>query len=827
MSIELEKIEKILPFVSKPGRYIGGELNQIKKARKDVDVTVVLSYPDIYEVGMSNSAIQILYSVVNNVDGYICERVFAPWLDFEKELRNKNLPLFSIESYTPLDEFDILGFSIGYEMLYTNMLNIMDLGKIPLFSKDRDSKHPLVIAGGPGIYNPEPIADFIDVFVYGDGENAILEFLAIYKETQKLERYEQLKKLNSLNYCYIPSLHEKERKGDFVFTKVPRKVKRKIEPDLDKLPYPDKPIVPIIKTVQDRITIETTRGCTTGCRFCQAGFIYRPVRERSINSIDRIAGTSISTTGYDEVSLAALSISDYSELYRLVRQLTEKYSEGNVSISLPSLRVNSTSFEVLKMIQKVRKSSLTFAIESPDEDVRKRINKMVDDEQLLSLIDSVSGVGWRLIKLYFMIGLPMATKEGIKIENFIKKLMDRFPKLNINVNVSLFVPKPHTPFERVKQMDLKEAEDIISYLRSRFQCSKVRIKYQNPKMSKIEAILSRGDRNVGSLIYSVFKAGERFSSWDEVFNYDLWVDNAKSIKLDVDKYLGEFNTDNELPWDIIDVGVSKKFLRQEFEKAKGMITTENCIYGRCPGCGVCDRDIKNTLEVYRFIEGDADQNKESKSNNGFNRYRNGLNINKNNTIKILCRFKKSGLYKYFSHLDLINLFIKVGRRAKLPFSYTEGFNPKPRIVIPFPLPLGVESEYELMEIKLDNSMSPEKITNRLNKILPEDLSILDAKILHENKSIASKSYCHDYFICSDDAILILANLNRDMIKKADLKNNSVLVGFDYVENGIIIRLFGNLSLKKVFNIDKSPEMLSKAKRTKIWEVIDQKIHPFI
>ena len=826
MSIDLTSINEILPFVSKPGRYVGGELNIVKKDKANVSLNIVMSYPDIYEVGMSNTAIQILYKVINDVPEYRCERVFAPWVDFEKKLRENNLPLYSLESYTPLFDFDILGFSIGYEMLYTNMLNIIDLGKIPVYSKNRNQKHPLVIAGGPGIFNPEPIADFIDVFIYGDGENAILEFMDIYKMVKLWDRYKQLKEFEKLDYCYIPAQYEKFKKGKYYYTKVRKRIKRKIEPDINKLPYPEKPIVPIIKTIQDRITVETTRGCTTGCRFCQAGFIYRPVRERSVRIIDKIVDSSIKFTGYDEISLAALSISDYTELYSLVHVLTDKYSDRNISISLPSLRINSTNIEILKMIQKVRKSGLTFAVESPDVNVRKRINKAINDDQLTSIIGTISQLGWKLIKLYFMIGLPMSSEEEIKIETFIKRLMSSFPKINVNVNVSLFVPKPHTPFERVNQMGIHDAEQILSYLRDSFRHSRVRIRYQNPKMSKIEAIISRGDREVSNLIYNVFMMGERFSSWDEIFDYDLWVRSASIVNLDINKYIDEIDSNIELPWDFIDTGVSKKFLQEEYEKAKNMITTENCIYENCPGCGVCRKEIRNVLAGDRNIgSGVYKKYDYIKINSKVNNLVIAHNTIKK--IKILCKFKKTGIYKYFSHLDLINLFSKAGRRANLPFSYTEGFNPKPKIVVSFPLPLGVESEYELMELKLDRDIDPDIVVDNLNSILPKDLMILKAKLSNDKKSIASKSYCHDYFISSKDIILLLANLNRDIIKKVDLNSDSVLFGFDYVNDGIAIRLYGNMSLKKIFNIDKIPEMLSKTKRVKIWEVNNQKIYPFI
>ncbi len=818
MKISFKNLDKILPFVGKPGRYVGGEINVVEKDIRDVSLRMVISYPDIYEVGMSNTAIQILYNVINKIDRYYCERVFAPWKDLEYYLRKDNIPLFSLETYTPLVDFDIVGFSIGYELLYTNLLNIIDLGKIPVFSKKRDEEDPIIIAGGPGIYNPEPIADFIDVFIFGDGERALVEFLRKYEEVKELSRIERLKVLDKFDFTYIPILYETERIGNFLYTKINKKVKRRIEPDIENLPIPQKPIVPIIKTVQDRVTVEVTRGCTTGCRFCQAGFIYRPVRERSIERIKEAVIESLKNTGYDEVSLSSLSISDYTDLFRLVYELNAELIDNNVSISLPSLKVNSTNVKILEMIQRVRKSGLTFAIESPDEEVRKKINKAVDDNQLISIIKEVSSLGWRLIKLYFMIGLPFSEREGEKIEEFIKMLLEVEKRLNINVNVSLFVPKPHTPFERVRQLNLEEAKSTLNYLRSVFRKGRVKIKYQNPEMSMIECVMSRGDRTVSSLIYEVFKSGERFSSWDEIFNFNLWIERADTLGINLNNYTEEFNKYVKLPWDFIDTGVNRNFLDREYRNSESSKITENCIYDGCPGCGVCKGNIKNILERERkgVKEVKIDHFKSFKKEKKSER-----------SAKYLIKFKKLGKYAYFSHLDLVNFFSRVAKRSGLPLKYTQGFNPKPKIVIPFPLPLGVESDFEIMELFLEDNVDGFYFRELLNSYLPKDISVTDVLYSKQSKSIASKPYCHDYFIKADDVELTLINLNRDIVKKADLTKDDVLVGYNIVKNGLFIRLFGNMSIKKVFDVDKAPEILSRTKRIKIWEVVDEKISDFI
>jgi len=432
-----EKLNSILPHVKKPARYIGNEINIIKKNLNDVSLRMLISYPDIYEIGMSNLAIRILYDAVNSVPELSCERVFAPWLDFEKELRRYKIPLFSLETHTPLCQFDVVGFSIGYEMLYTNILSILDLGNIPIFSSERKDKDPLVIAGGPSVFNPEPISNFIDVFIIGDGEIAIIEFLKKIVSIKDSNRIEKLKELNRFDYVYIPSLYRKKDYKGYTLTDIDKKVSRRIEPDLNSLPCPGKPIVPLIKIVQDRVNIEVNRGCAMGCRFCHAGYTYRPVRERTVDNIVNIIRSNIKYSGYDEISLSSLSIGDYSELKDLVKKINDEFSDKNISISLPSLRVNSTNLKILEMIKKIRKSGLTFAVESADESVRKSLNKIVNVEQFKILISQIVSLGWKLLKFYFMIGLPFSEDEDKKIANFILELTKVSKRLSLNNRIHL------------------------------------------------------------------------------------------------------------------------------------------------------------------------------------------------------------------------------------------------------------------------------------------------------------------------------------------------------------------------------------------------------
>ena len=595
-------LQRILPTVQKPARYTGGEYNEIKKDLADVRVRVAFCFPDTYEIGMSNVGMRILYGLMNELDGVWCERVFAPWSDMEAAMREHGLPLWALESQDPVKDFDLIAFTIGYEMCYSNILNMLQLAGIPLRSKDRPGLENIVYAGGVCGCNPEPLADFIDFFAIGEGEDIGAEIVALYDraKAEGWSKEQYLLEVAKLPGIYVPSFYTHEYNPDGTIARIipqngaPEKVTKRIVEDLDKAYYPTKMIVPSTEIVHDRANLEVFRGCIRGCRFCQAGFTCRPVRKKSAEVLYRQAVETLEDSGHNEITLSSLSTSDYRELKELTDRMIPYCLDHKVNLSVPSLRADNFSRELMHKLQTLRKSGLTFAPEAGTQRLRDVINKNLSEEEILSTCQIAFSGGWNNVKLYFMLGLPTETDEDVLgIAELVFKIINTWKAhatnkkrgLRVHVATAYFVPKPHTPFQWEQQITPQEYLRRCKLLKEHFYSKSIEYNYHEPDLSRLEAVMARGDRKLCAVIEEALKRGARLDGWDEHFSYKAWLDAFDACGIDPDFYtVRGFGEDEILPWDTIDVGITKRFLRSERKQAYAGVVTPDCRHG-CAGCG--------------------------------------------------------------------------------------------------------------------------------------------------------------------------------------------------------------------------------------------------
>ncbi len=791
----------------KPSRYIGNELNIIKKQG---DIKVALCFPDTYEIGMSHLGLKILYSIINEIPNASAERAFAPWVDFESYLRENNLPLTSLEFERPLNEFDIVGFTLQYELSYTNVLNMIDLGGIPIRSGDRDDLHPLIIAGGPCAVNPLSLAPFIDAFVIGDGEDIVKEIIETYSGSQesgnrshesgvgsrglrRRNRKEVLKTLAEIEGMFVPSVHDGTGKV----------IKKRIVDDLEHASFPDKPLLPYTTIVHDRVTIEISRGCTKGCRFCQAGMMYRPLRERSLEKVQSLAQKSLASTGYNEISFTSLSAGDYTDLLPLIRNFNKQCEGAHTAVSLPSLRVGAINTEILKEIKSVRKTGFTIAPEAGTKRLRDVINKDFSDEEYEETLNKIFSLGWTNVKLYFMIGLPQETITDIDglIEMAVKALKKgrhiTGKKVNVNVSISPFVPKPHTPFQWVGQDTKDELRKKQDYIKRAFRKKKINFKGQYVEHSILEAVFSRGGRGCADLLEHAWKKGCRFEGWSEHFDFEKWLDAADETGIDLYEYASRsFNPEHDLPWDFIDTGIKESFFKSEYDKALKGTISKDC-REQCYGCGLeCGERNQESgaLPAGRQVRSQGLELDSQKSVDTENRTSTTDVIRRPSVrTKLRVRFSKTGMMRYLSHNELILSIIRAVKRADIPVAFSEGFHPHPKISFGPALPSGVEGMQEFFDIELTELMHETDFIFMMNSQLPEGLEIKSAVLIPEGeKSLSEIISCYTYevHIDKEDAksihsftkleSVIVTRKNkkvdiRPMVTKANIQNNKLLL----------------------------------------------------
>lgn len=775
--MKINTFQDILPLIERPSRYLGTEINSIKKDLDKVKLKVALAFPDLYEIGTSHFGLQILYHILNKHKEIAAERVYAPDLDMELYLKSSHMPLMSMESHSPLKNFDIIGFSLLYELNYTNVLTMLDLAGIPFFSSERDGSFPLIIAGGPCTCNPEPVADFFDAIVVGDGEEVVMDIARVWlswKENAYPDKETLLRELYKITGVYIPALSDC------------KKVTRAILCDLNHAPFPDSPIIPFARPIHDRLRLEVARGCTRGCRFCQAGMIYRPVRERSPETLLALTEKALAETGYDEISLLSLSTGDYTSLSTLMESLMDRCDSRHIAVSLPSLRAGTLTPQLMRLIKKVRKTGFTIAPEAGSQRLRDVINKNISEREIFETVSNAFSLGWQTIKLYFMTGLPTETDDDLQaIVALVKELRKiKGPKGhrgNINVSVTTLIPKPHTPFQWSPQLTLEKSRKNLDWLKKELRMPGIHFKWQNPEVSIVEGVFARGDRRLSRLLVDAYKRGCKFDGWSDRFHYGLWEESFSKQGVDLSLYTkSPWNIKDPLPWDHVDTGVTKEFLAAEWDRALNGESTPDCRRGDCNGCGVCDFE-KIEPKIYEACEHKpiVDSVKDLPQKDAA-----VPDTKEADYKKVKVFYSKQRQAKYFGHLELANIFLRALRRSGIQLKYSEGFHPMPRISFDDPLPIGMESLNEFLYLTVPGNIKPETITTLLNNHLLEGLLVKDCQIspskpaIRQQKSavylVELKESCFDKqklndFIKSSDFVQTRVN-RKGKSKKIDFKD---------------------------------------------------------